>query len=203
MKKIIRLTEGDIHHMVRRAINEVLDGMDDTEKSYWLMRQRQQRPNTKSRTKTNYVDNFRRKFYNDVYGIDTDKNSNPRGDYDYPESWDRNAYRSRGDNNIDVHGGIGIDGRGNLYAGQTTWGETINDRYTDPGIINRNFNYSQSPKEKNGKFYDNDDWPQIRKKDPSRVTMTPNFRDMFNKGVNRYNDLGDKYDKQRQSRQHR
>ena len=62
-----------------------------------------------------------------------------------------------------------------------------------------NFNYSQSPKEKNGKFYDNDDWPQIRKKDPSRVTMTPNFRDMFNKGVNRYNDLGDKYDKQRQS----
>ena len=201
MKKIIRLTEGDIHHMVRRAINEVLDGMDDTEKSYWLMRQRRERPNTKSRTKTNYVDNFRRKFYNDVYGIDTDKNSNPRGDYDYPESWDRNAYRSRGDNNIDVHGGIGIDGRGNLYAGQTTWGETINDRYTDPGIINRNFNYSQSPKEKNGKFYDNDDWPQIRKKDPSRVTMTPNFRDMFNKGVNRYNDLGDKYDKQRQSRQ--
>lgn len=203
MKKIIRLTEGDIHHMVRRAINEVLDGMDDTEKSYWLMRQRRERPNTKSRTKTNYVDNFRRKFYNDVYGIDTDKNSNPRGDYDYPESWDRNAYRSRGDNNIDVHGGIGIDGRGNLYAGQTTWGETINDRYTDPGIINRNFNYSQSPKEKNGKFYDNDDWPQIRKKDPSRVTMTPNFRDMFNKGVNRYNDLGDKYDRQRQSQQHR
>ena len=199
MKKIIRLTEGDIHHMVRRAINEVLDGMDDTEKAYWLMRQRRERPNTKSRTKTNYVDNFRRKFYNDVYGIDTDKNSNPRGDYDYPESWDRNAYRSRGDNNIDVHGSIGIDGRGNLYAGQTTWGETINDRYTDPGIINRNFNYSQSPKEKNGKFYDNDDWPQIRKKDPSRVTMTPNFRDMFNKGVNRYNDLGDKYDRQRQS----
>lgn len=203
MKKIIRLTEGDIHHMVRRAINEVLDGMDDTEKSYWLMRQRQQRPNTKSRTKTNYVDNFRRKFYNDVYGIDTDKNSNPRGDYDYPESWDRNAYRSRGDNNIDVHGGIGIDGRGNLYAGQTTWGETINDRYTDPGIINRNFNYSQSPKEKNGKFYDNDDWSQKQMKDPSNVTMTPNFRDMFNKGVNRYNDLGDKYDRQRQSRQHR
>lgn len=201
MKKIIRLTEGDIHHMVRRAINEVLDGMDDTEKAYWLMRQRRERPNTKSRTKTNYVDNFRRKFYNDVYGIDTDKNSYPRGDYDYPESWDRNAYRSRGDKNIDVHGGIGIDGRGNLYAGQTTWGETINDRYTDPGIINRNFNYSQSPKEKNGKFYDNDDWPQIRKKDPSRVTMTPNFRDMFNKGVNRYNDLGDKYDRQRQSRQ--
>ena len=199
MKKIIRLTEGDIHHMVRRAINEVLDGMDDTEKAYWLMRQRRERPNTKSRTKTNYVDNFRRKFYNDVYGIDTDKNSSPRGDYDYPESWDRNAYRSRGDNNIDVHGSIGIDGRGNLYAGQTTWGETINDRYTDPGIINRNFNYSQSPKEKNGKFYDNDDWPQIRKKDPSRITMTPNFRHMFNKGVNRYNDLGDKYDRQRQS----
>ena len=201
MKKIIRLTESDIHHMVRRAINEVLDGMDDTEKSYWLMRQRQQRPNTKSRTKTNYVDNFRRKFYNDVYGINTDRNSNPRGDYDYPESWDRNAYRSRGDNNIDVHGGIGIDGRGNLYAGQTTWGETINDRYTDPGIINRNFNYSQSPKEKNGKFYDNDDWSQKQMKDPSNVTMTPNFRDMFNKGVNRYNDLGDKYDRQRQSRQ--
>ena len=203
MKKIIRLTESDLHHMVRRAINEVLDGMDDTEKSYWLMRQRRERPNTKSRTKTNYVDDFRRKFYNDVYGINTDRNSYPRGDYNYPESWDKNAYHSRGDKDIDVHGGIGIDGRGNLYAGQTTWGETINDRYADPGIINRNFNYSQSPKEKNGKFYDNDDWPQIRKKDPSRVTMTPNFKNMFNKGLNRYNDLGDKYDRQRQSQQHK
>lgn len=34
MKKIIRLTEGDLHHMVRSVINEVLDGMDDTEKAY-------------------------------------------------------------------------------------------------------------------------------------------------------------------------
>ena len=50
MKQIIRLTESDLHHMVRKVINEVLDGMDDTEKSYWLMRQRQERPNTKSRT---------------------------------------------------------------------------------------------------------------------------------------------------------
>lgn len=72
MKKIIRLTEGDIHHMVRRAINEVLDGMDDTEKSYWLMRQRQQRPNTKSRTKTDYPGEFARKFHKDVYGDNND-----------------------------------------------------------------------------------------------------------------------------------
>ena len=68
-------------------------------------------------------------------------------------------------------------------------------------MISRNFNYAQSPKEKNGKFYDNDDWSQKQMKDPSNVTMTPNFRHMFNKGVNRYNDLGDKYDKQRQSQQ--
>lgn len=200
MKQIIRLTESDLHHMVRNVINEVLDGMDGTEKAYWLMRQRQERPNTKSRAKTNYVDDFRRKFYNDAYGIDTDKNHYPRGDYHYPETWDRNAYRT-GDGNIDVHGGIGIDDRGNLYAGQTTWGETINDRYNDPGVINRNFNYTQSPNEKNGKFHDNDDWSQKQTKDPSSVTMTPNFRNMFNKGLHRYNDLGNKYDRQRQSQQ--
>ena len=46
MKQIIRLTESDLHHMVRSVINEVLDGMDDTEKAYWLMRQRQERPNS-------------------------------------------------------------------------------------------------------------------------------------------------------------
>lgn len=50
MKRTIRLTESDLHNMVRTAINEVLDNMDDTEKAYWLMQQRQERPNTKAKT---------------------------------------------------------------------------------------------------------------------------------------------------------
>lgn len=32
MKRTIRLTESDLHNMVRTTINEVLDNMDDTEK---------------------------------------------------------------------------------------------------------------------------------------------------------------------------
>ena len=200
MKKIIRLTEGDIHHMVRRAINEVLDGMDDTEKAYWLMRQRQQRPNTKSRTNTDYVDNFRRKYYDEINSTDrnTNRDKNPRGEWELPRSWDRNTYRT-GNENVDVQGGIDIDREGNFNAKQRTWGGTIKDRYTDPGMINRNFRYTQKPEDKNGQFYDNEDWNQ--KKDSSNVTMTPNFRNMFNKGLSRYNDLAAKYDRQRQSQQ--
>lgn len=62
MKRTIRLSESDLHNMVRTAINEVLDNMDDTEKAYWLMRQRQERPNTKAKTPVNYEEQFADKF---------------------------------------------------------------------------------------------------------------------------------------------
>lgn len=68
MKRTIRLTESDLHNMVRTAINEVLDNMDDTEKAYWLMQQRQERPNIKAKTPVNYEEQFAKQFNGEVYG---------------------------------------------------------------------------------------------------------------------------------------
>ena len=64
VNRTIRLRESDLHNMVKAAINEVLDNLDDTEKAYWLMRQRQQRPNTKSKTPVNYESEFANQFNN-------------------------------------------------------------------------------------------------------------------------------------------
>ena len=129
----------------------------------------------------------------------TDRNSNSRGDYDYPESWDRNAYRT-GNENVDVQGGIDIDREGNFNAKQRTWGGTIKDRYTDPGMINRNFNYTQKPGEKTGQFYNyQNGMPQ--KTNASNVMPGHSLRNNVVRGLNRYNDLAAKYDRQRQSQQ--
>ena len=70
MKKRIRLSESDLHNIIKESINEVLDTMNDTEKAYWLMRQRQERPNRKSKTGGSYASKFADKFNNEVYGRD-------------------------------------------------------------------------------------------------------------------------------------
>ena len=116
MKKIIRLTESDLHHMVRTAINEVLDGMDDTEKAYWLMRQRQQRPNTKSRTKTDYPGEFARKFHKDVYG----DNNDVRLTDGYWGADSQDVYNN-GNDRIRVTGNARIDQNGNFTADQIAY----------------------------------------------------------------------------------
>ena len=62
VNRTIRLSESDLHNMVKAAINEVLDNLDDTEKSYWLMRQRQERPNTKAKKPVDYKSEFANQF---------------------------------------------------------------------------------------------------------------------------------------------
>lgn len=191
MKKIIRLTEGDIHHMVRTAINEVLDGMDDTEKSYWLMRQRQQRPNTKSRTKTDYPGEFARKFHKDVYG---DNNAVRMSD-GYWGANSQDVYNN-GNDRITVDGNASIDQNGNFTANQIAYNNDI-----DKPLRRRlNFTYTQKPGEKTGQFYNyQNGMPQ--KTNASNVMPSPNLRNNVVRGLNRYNDLAAKYDRQRQSQQ--
>lgn len=172
MKKIIRLTEGDIHHMVRRAINEVLDGMDDTEKSYWLMRQRQQRPNTKSRTKTDYPAEFAKKFNKEVYG-----NENGSSGLEYLD--DENGSGS-------VYYGSGVHpGNGSFNAGQGSLNHTNPDRM--------NFDYWQGPNERNGEFLMYPKNVRVPAK-ASDVYMSPKSEHNFYKGLHRYNDISNTYD---------
>lgn len=191
MKKIIRLTEGDLHHMVRTAINEVLDGMDDTEKSYWLMRQRQQRPNTKSRTKTDYPGEFARKFHKDIYG---DNNATRMSD-GYWGANSQDVY-DNGNDRITVDGNARIDQNGNFTADQIAY----NNGNIIPFEKKLNFNYTQKPGEKTGQFYNyQNGMPQ--KTNASNVMPGPNFRNNVVRGLNRYNDLAAKYDRQRQSQQ--
>lgn len=191
MKKIIRLTEGDIHHMVRRAINEVLDGMDDTEKAYWLMRQRQQRPNTKSRTKTDYPGEFARKFHKDVYG----DNNDVRLTDGYWGANSQDVY-DNGNDRTTVDGNASIDQNGNFTAHQIVYNNDI-----DKPLRRRlNFTYTQKPGEKTGQFYNYQNGiPQ--KTNASNVMPSPSLRNNVVRGLNRYNDLAAKYDRQRQSQQ--
>lgn len=124
MKKRIRLSESDLHNIIKESINEVLDNMNGTEKAYWLMRQRQERPNRKSKTGGSYASKFADKFNNEVYGTNRHYGVDA-GDQAYG-----NAY---------VHPSKG-DFRAYQYAGWDAQGG------------GRNFDYSQSPDSYQGKF---------------------------------------------------
>ena len=125
MKRTIRLTESDLNRIVRSALNEVLDGMDDTEKAYWLMQQRQQRPNTKAKTPVDYRGQFAQQFNSEVYG-------NPNGG-----TIDANG-RALGSAKMNTFGG---------FSGRQTTGWDINPNGT-------NFDYRQGENSENGEFYD-------------------------------------------------
>ena len=125
MKRTIRLTESDLHNMVRTAINEVLDNMDDTEKAYWLMRQRQERPNTKAKTPVNYRGQFADKFNTEVYGGTHGGSINANN-------------KALGAAKMNDFGGFSASQR-------SAWG--VNPNGT-------NFNYRQGENSQNGEFYD-------------------------------------------------
>lgn len=144
--------------MVRSVINEVLDGMDDTEKAYWLMRQRQERPNTKSRIKTDYPGEFANKFNKEVYG---------KNDGAYSGSYEGTYYNGNRMGNYKGYAGVDPS-NGNFSAQQYTddnlWGAGLGDKYykSNNFVKNANFRYSQKPEDtknymantKDGTFYD-------------------------------------------------
>lgn len=103
MKKTIRLTENDLNNIVRSALNEVLDNMDDTEKAYFLMRQRQQRP-SKSKNPVNYPQQFATQFNNTMpYSNARDGNGNNIG---YSGGYNRGGQTFH----------HGVDNRGNFSS---------------------------------------------------------------------------------------
>jgi len=158
--------------MVRTVINEVLDNMDDTEKAYWLMQQRQQRPNTKAKTPVDYSGQFAQQFNKEVYG---------------------NPYGGSINANGKAFGSARMNPLGGFSASQGSgWG--INPNGT-------NFNYHQgtNPDNKNGEFYDT--YKGGTKMDPSQVNMHPAVNNFINKGRTRYNQIQQKYNQQRQSQQ--
>lgn len=185
MKQIIRLTEGDLHHMVRSIINEVLDGMDDTEKAYWLMRQRQQRPNTKSRTKTDYPREFAKKFNREFYG---------NGDKDYDGIYVPDIYDTHSDG-TPVKGKVGVDPtNGNLFARQRVPNATIDHPL--------NFDYVQRPTD--GNTYDEDfiTYPKgiATKSEPiykDYAKISPKMGYAMGDAFDRYNDIDKSYMQQR------
>ena len=168
MKKRIRLSESDLHNIIKESINEVLDTMNDTEKAYWLMRQRQERPNLKSKTGGSYASKFADKFNNEVYGRDgihygVDAGDQASGNaYVRPSNGAFRAYQNAGWN----HQGKG-----------------------------RDFYYEQSHGSYQGKFSAPVGGEQINPKD---IDIHPKIRNYINKGRMRYNQIQQKYDQQRQ-----
>jgi len=183
MKRTIRLTESDLHNMVRTAINEVLDNMDDTEKAYWLMQQRQQRPNTKSKTPVNYGQQFAQKFNGEVYG--NPETFNNGGGYNHDTGTE--------------NGRVGVDRNGNFVGDHS---QTLN---TQPQnwSPNYNFRYTQNAGSNQG----NTQVSPMRGYAPSKnvglqdIGANDAYVNQFNKGYQRYNQIQQKYNQQRQSQQ--
>lgn len=182
MKRTIRLTESDLHNMVRTAINEVLDGMDDTEKAYWLMQQRQQRP-SKSKSPVNYPQEFAKQFNQEVYG--NGETYNNGGGYNHDTGYE--------------NGRVGVDRNGNFVGDHSQTLQTPNN-YWQQGA---NFRYQQTP----GQAYGNTTVSTGRHAFPSQqanlqdVHANDNYVNQFNKGFQRYNQIQQKYNQQRQSQQ--
>ena len=174
MKKTIRLTESDLHNMVRTAINEVLDNMDDTEKAYWLMRQRQQRPNTKAKKPVNYAQQFAQQFNSTMpYSNVQDANGNNVG---YS-----GGYNAGG---MSMH--HGVDQRGNFSSETYLPDGTYASQYLNAN--GRDTYYSRNPGDKNATR--------------GNVDMSrKNTHRSGNVQADRYRSIRDKYNQQRQSQQ--
>lgn len=103
---------------------------------------------------------------------------------------------NNGNDRITVDGNASIDQNGNFTANQIAYNNDI-----DKPLRRRlNFTYTQKPGEKTGQFYNyQNGMPQ--KTNASNVMPSPNLRNNVVRGLNRYNDLAAKYDRQRQSQQ--
>lgn len=197
MKRTIRLTESDLHNMVRTAINEVLDNMDDTEKAYWLMQQREQRPNTKSKNPVNYRQQFAQKFNNEVY-----PEGNSQVGTNWPEYNEGGKFRATNPNGSYAYGGAGVDDNGNFRAWQNGFTAPSQGKPWGDAIEGANFNYYQGrPQNGTNGFSQSIGTGNRGQMQPKDVNMHPQFQQMANKGRTRYNQIQQKYNQQRQSQQ--
>ena len=112
-KRLIRLTESDLHKIIKESVNKILNEVS-ADKAYWLMQQRKQNPNTKSKTQMHYPGEFASRFNKEVYGDVNGGNIDANGQ---------------------AMGNAKVDNYGNFIANQSTgWGASSNGA---------NFNYRQ------------------------------------------------------------
>ena len=181
MKKLVRLTEGDLHRIVKESVNRVLNEVS-ADKAYWLMQQRKLRPNTKSKTKMHYPTEFANRFNQEVYGT-------PMGG------------NLRVGNQVDAT--AGVDPRTGDFVGTqaTGWGSWRNG-YNYAGPSGANFKYTQNTDGNQEFAYDRNDTDMDRngkyarigqQMNPSQVNMHPQSRNFIGKGRERYNQIQQNY----------
>lgn len=166
------MKEDVLRNVVRNVINEVLDNMDDTEKAFWLMRQRQERPNTKSRTPVNYEQQFQNEFNNTMpYWNSVDANGNNAG---YSGGYNRGGQTMN----------HGVDNRGNFTSDTIQPDGTMGKQTLTP----------------NGKDYYHAKNPGDKKTTSGNMDMARgNSHNTANAQADRYMAIRNKYNQQRQS----
>ena len=157
------------------------------------MQQREQRPNTKSRTPVDYRQQFAQKFNKEVYPEFT------RSGWWAPEGYNEGGhFEQTYGNGLRVHGTAGVDSKGNFSAEQSArYAPTKQDPFGDE-MRGANFTYYQGKNQNDGK---NGFTNGSMSMNPKDVNMHPQFRQMANKGRTRYNQIQQKYNQQRQSQQ--
>lgn len=188
MKKLIRLTESDLHMIVKESVNRVLNEVS-AEKAYWLMQQRKQTPNTKAKTQMRYPSEFAYRFNKEVYG---------------------DGLGGHMRNGNQVMSSAYIDPRnGNFVGSQDTgWDSWKNYNYVGPK--NANFQYTKNTDGNEEFTYNRNDtdmdnngkYMRIgQQMNPSQVNMHPQVRNFIGKGRARYNQIQQNYNKSQQSQQ--
>ena len=137
----------NLKEATKAIVNEVLDGLNDTEKKYWLMRQRQQRPNTKSKTPVNYEKEFQHSFNGSMNRNNVVQNGQNMG-FASPQSPSKNGYNY----GVDPQGNFtssSYSNNGNTYAGMKLSGDGSKDSYTHRQSPNAKFTHGDSQQVKN------------------------------------------------------
>ena len=185
-KKLIRLTEQDLHKIVKESVNRVLNEVS-AEKAYWLMQQRKQTPNTKAKTQMHYPSEFANRFNKEVYG--TPNGGNMR----IGNQVDATAY---------------ADPRtGNFVGTQATGWDSWRNGYNYVGPSGANFKYTKNTDGNEDFTYDRNDtdmdnngkYTRIgQQMNPSQVNMHPQVRNFIGKGRARYNQIQQNYNQSQQ-----
>ena len=185
MKQRIRLTESDLHRIVKESVNRVLNEVS-ADKAYWLMQQRKQTPNTKAKTQMNYPSEFANRFNKEVYG------DGMGGNMRMGNQVDASAY---------------VDPRTGNFVGSQNTGWNSWKGYNYIGPKNANFQYTQNTDGNEEFTYDRNDTDRDnngnyagigQQMNPSQVNMHPQVRNFIGKGRTRYNQIQQNYNQTQQ-----
>ena len=184
-KKLIRLTESDLHKIVKESVSRVLNEVS-ADKAYWLMQQRKQNPNTKAKTQMHYPSEFANRFNKEVYG--TQNGGNMR----IGNQVDATAYADPRTGNFVGSQSTGWDSwNGNDYVGP----KNANFQYMKNTDGNDEFTYGRNDTNRDN----NGEYTRIgQQMNPSQVNMHPQAKNLIGKGRERYNQIQQNYNKTQQ-----